>query len=440
MALATPWGRSALAVVRLSGAGLRALLPRFCAPVRGGFPPPRRARLCRFFDAGGTFDEGLLTFFAGPRSYTGEDLAELSCHGNPLLIERLLAAAMEAGARLARPGEFTRRAVLHGRMDLTRAEAVGQLIQAESAAGLALARAGLEGAVARRVEELAERLAGLCAELEARLDFPGEDLTLADDGALRAGLRAVAEEAEAAAAGHREARVLLEGAEVALLGPVNAGKSSLFNALCGEARALVSPEPGTTRDLVERRVLLGGVPVRLLDTAGLREEAGALEAEGMALGLRAAAEADLRLIVVPAHQPEQAAEALRASEGRPRLLVGNHADRPGAVQRWAGQPLLMTCARTGEGVPALAQAIVQALVGETPGAARAIVGTARQRDGLLAVGAAARGALVALEGEAGLAVAAEELYEGLAQLDALLGRDVRELVLDRLFERFCIGK
>lgn len=440
VACATPWGRSALAVLRLSGEGLRERLATFCAPARGAFPPPRHARLFRFFDARGVIDEGLLTFFPGPRSYTGEDLAELSCHGNPLIVERLLAAAQTAGARLAAPGEFTRRAFLNGRMDLTRAEAVAQLIHADTDEGLALARAGLDGAVEALIRSLSEQLALICAELEARLDFPGEDLITAEDEALRLGLRAITEQAEAEAARCRVGQVLLEGAEVVLLGPVNAGKSSLFNALIGEARALVSAEPGTTRDMIERRVALGGVPVRLMDTAGLRDEAGAIEAEGMALGQRAAAAADLVLVVIPAHQPELAEQALRATEGRPRLLVGNHADRPGAVRELAGQALIMTNARSGEGVPALAQAIPAALLGEAPGAARTILGSARQRDGLLAAAACARGALSALEQQAGFAVAAEELYEGIAHLDALSGRDTRELVLDRLFERFCIGK
>lgn len=440
VACATPWGRGAIAVVRLGGEGLPELLLRFCEPVHGGFPPPRRARLCRFFDADGVFDEGLLTFFPGPRSYTGEDLAELSCHGNPLLVERLLAAAMEAGARLAQPGEFTRRAFLNGRMDLTRAEAVGQLIHAETEAALQVARAGLGGEVARLVESLADRLTTACAELEARLDFPGEDLVHAEDHAVQGLLEEVAGEAEAAAATHRGARVLIEGADVVLLGPVNAGKSSLFNALCGEARALVSPEPGTTRDVVERRVALDGVPVRLLDTAGLRPTPGELEAQGMALGLRAAEQADLCVVVIPAHDPTQADETLERTAGRARLLVGNHADRPGAVHTYAGEPLLLTCARDGRGVQELARRIPRALRGETPGGARALVASARQRDGLLAVAVAARGALAALRGGAGLAVAAEELVEGLGQLDALAGRDRRELVLDRLFERFCIGK
>lgn len=439
VALATPWGRGAVAVVRLSGASLRPLLLQFCRP-KGGFPPARRARLCAFVDEDGPIDEGLLTFFPGPRSYTGEDVAELGCHGNPLIVERLLRAAQAAGARLAEPGEFTRRAVASGRLDLTRAEAVLQAIEASTPEGLALAQAGLKGAVAELAEGLRAGLIDVCAELEARLDYPGEGLGFTEDAAVLARLDAVAAEAKAAAEGFKAGRAAVEGADVALIGPVNAGKSSLFNALGGSVRALVSAEPGTTRDVVERRVTLDGVVIRLLDTAGLRDDPGPIEAEGLALGQALAREADLLLVVIPAHTPALAADALARSRGRPRLLIGNHADRPGAVTEADGEALLMTNARTGEGVDALKAAISRALRGELPAGARPMIASARQRDLLWAVSRSAEAARDALAGGLGPAVAAEELYEGLSQLDQLMGRDTREDALDRLFQRFCVGK
>lgn len=443
VAAATPWTRSAIAVVRLTGDGLRPIVERFCAPV-GGWPPARRARLCRLLDGGGVFDEGLLTVFPGPRSYTGEDVAEISCHGNPLVVERLIAAAVSAGARVAQPGEFTRRAFLNGRMDLIRAEAVLQAIEAATPQGLEVARGGMDGRISALVERLREQLTAAIAELEARLDYPAEDLTFEDDAALAARLEGLRDEARAAADSYRAGRILVDGARVALVGPVNAGKSSLFNQLGGSVRALVSPVAGTTRDVVERRVVLGSVAVTLLDTAGERQTDDPLEAAGVALGRELVRDADLFVVVVPAHEPARADAVLARTADRPRVLVGNHADRPGAVRRYAGPAgvavdLLMTSARDGAGVEALGQRIAEALVGEQPGGSRLIIASQRQRDLLLEVARQIDASLEAAE-IAGVAVAAQELYGALERLDALTGRDTREAVLDALFSRFCIGK
>jgi len=438
VACATAWGRSAIGVVRLSGPQTQQVLDAICRPL-GGFPPPRRARLASIFDDGGVFDEGLLTLFAAEASYTGEAAAEISCHGNPLLIERLVAACVGAGARVANPGEFTRRAFLNGRLDLTRAEAVLQAIEASTPEGLRVARAGLDGAVSSLVEDLRGSLTDAIAEIEARLDYPGEDLIFEEEAALMQSLQASASRAESAAASYSAGRILVDGATVALVGPVNAGKSSLFNALGGSERALVSPDPGTTRDVVERTIRLGTVSVRLLDTAGDRKADG-LEAEGIALGRRLTEEADLLVVVVPAHQPEDAEDVLRRTDGRARILVANHSDRPGAVSEFEGQDLLCASATTGQGLDELGAAIAEKLVGELPGGASLIIASQRQRDLLLGVSHQIREAQQAFRGEAGLAVSAEALYGALLPLDALVGRDSRESVLDALFARFCIGK
>ncbi|MED5370060.1 MAG: tRNA uridine-5-carboxymethylaminomethyl(34) synthesis GTPase MnmE [Myxococcota bacterium] len=439
VACATPWGRGGVALVRLSGPDapkVAAALSR----IPGGWPPPRRARLAHFQDAQGPVDTGLITHFPGPRSYTGEALVELSCHGNPLIVERLLAAAVSAGARMAEPGEFTRRAFENGRMDLTRAEAVLQAIEASSVEGLRVAQAGLTGRITALGEGLAEALVEILAELEARLDYPGEDLTLQEDRLLEQRLGELGAQAQAAADSYQAGRVLVEGATVALVGPVNAGKSSLFNALGGSTRALVSPTPGTTRDVVERRVRLGPVAVTLLDTAGLREDAGEIEAQGIALARALTAQAELLVVVVPAHQPELAQPVLAETRDRKRVVVGNHADRVGAVLEWEGQPLLPTAAHTGQGVEALGEAIAAALVGESPGSAGLVIASQRQRDLLLEVAEACREAAENLVEGAGPAVSAQALYGALERLDDLSGKDTRERVLDALFSRFCIGK
>ena len=261
VALSTPWGRAALAVVRLTGPGCEAVVSQIARPLSGApwsYGRPRRVTL---FDADGVFDDGLLVLAKGPATVTGEDTAELGLHGNPRLVERLIAAALAAGARLAEPGEFTRRGLLHGKLDLVAAEAVGQLIDATSDDGVRLARAALDGALTADLTALREGLIDAAAELEARLDWPDDELALQGDAAVVAGLQALADRARALAATYRAGRVWVHGARVALVGAVNAGKSSLFNALLGTTRAIVHPTPGTTRDVVEATTRFGDLSV-----------------------------------------------------------------------------------------------------------------------------------------------------------------------------------
>lgn len=438
VAAATPWGHAAVAVLRLSGSDALAVAQRLCPA--GPRWRPRRVTLRAVMAAGVVVDEVLAVWMPGPRSYTGEDVVELSCHGNPVIVELLLDAAVAAGARPARPGEFTRRALLNGRMDLLRAEAVAGLIQAGSAEGVALARAGLEGRTSAVVAALRERLLDLAAELEARFDSPGEDLGYAPDAEVAAQLGALAAQAGAAADTWRAGRVRLHGARVALIGPVNAGKSSLFNALLGERRALVSPVPGTTRDVVERPMLVDGLEITLLDTAGERADAEPLEAAGQALARALTEDVDLFLVVWPLHLPAgpERALLLERTEGRPRLTVGTHADLA------AGQIYSLVDFSvdnlSGAGVAALRAEIRRKVAADPPGGAQLVVLSQRQHELLRAVAAHADEAAAALLGDAGPAVAAEELTRALARLAELSGEDVREAVLDRVFARFCVGK
>jgi tRNA modification GTPase len=432
-------------VVRLSGPGVAHILGEVAA-LSHSLPAARRAVLVGLRDARGTFDQGLLLWMPGPRSYTGEDCAELSCHGNPLLVERLVGACIAAGARLALPGEFTRRAWMNGRMDLTRAEAVLQTIEARTAAGLEVASQGLSGELLAFFEAARGELEACAAELEARLDFPdqldGGWGGLADDEDLIARLRSERARLLDAAASHARARILIEGARVALVGPANAGKSSLFNALLGRRRALVAPRPGTTRDALEAAFDLDGLAVTLLDTAGERAHPRGIEREGMDLRDSLLDEVDLVVVVLPAHRPRLAESAalIERTAGRPRLLVGNHADRRGAVFAHHGQALLPTCALTGDGLPALRAALRAALVGAEPRAGAVVVASQRQHALLLEACAGLCRAVEALAGEAGVAVASEEVIGVIATLSGLSGRGVREEVLDALFARFCVGK
>jgi len=438
VACATPWGRSAVAVVRLSGPNTKEVVNAVCEPV-GGIPPYRRSRLTKLRDAGGYFDDGLLTVFESKSSYTGEDSAEISTHGNPLIVERLISACVSAGARVAIEGEFTRRAFLNGRLDLTRAEAVLQAIDASSTRGLEVARQGLSGEVASWIDGLRHRLTHIIAELEALLDYPGEELVDDNEEGLMQSLLAIAKESRGAANTFKVGRVLVDGATVALVGPVNAGKSSLFNKLGGSVRALVSDQPGTTRDVVERRIVLDSVAITLLDTAGERVDAAGLEEAGIELGRSLTKNVDLVVVVIPAHDLSAGTDILEATKGRNRIVVANHSDRLGADQM-LGSEMIMTSALSGSGLSDLSAAITESLVGEAHGNAEVVIASSRQRDLLLKVESNIRAALEALASVGGVAVAAEELYGALGPLDAIIGRDSRESVLDALFSRFCIGK
>jgi len=428
VALATPAGHAATSLLRLSGAGCLAFARALCP----GGPAwrPRRSALRRLLRADGALiDEALVVWMPGPRSFTGEDCLELSLHGNPILVAEALERAAELGASMARPGEFSRRALLNGRLDLLRAEGLAALITARSPLGLAAARG--VGELHAQLERLRDVALDHAAALEARLDYPGEDLDGDADAVLGAGLRALADEARRWAGGWAVSRRRLEGARVLLEGPVNAGKSSLFNALVGSARAIVSDTPGTTRDLLERSVMVEGLEITFFDAAGERSDPDPIEAEGIARGRAMAAEVDLRLWLCRPEGPTPPP----APAGPERWLVMSHAPSPVEtdlpVRFFVDSP-------SGAGVYALRSAL-RARLGEGA-AAQASVLSQRQHSLLLAVAERLEASAEALEGWAGVAVAAEACTEALELLGELRGDDVREDVLDRLFSRFCIGK
>ncbi len=440
IALATPWGHSALAVVRLSGEQAHRVLRAIATPMSAGLLRANRPRRVRVHDADGVFDDGIVLLGEAPNTYTGEPTAELTVHGNPLVVERLMAAAVAAGARVAEPGEFTRRAVLNGKLDLVRAEAVVMASEARTAAGLAVARDAFDGRVGEFLARVRERLASVAAELEARLDYPADELALEADAALCDDLAAIATECAGLAATFDSGRVMVHGARVALVGAVNAGKSSLFNALLGRARALVHATEGTTRDVLEVPAVLGGVSVTLLDTAGERVTDDPVEAAGLALAAELVAEADLLVVVLRARSDGPSDAERRILERvahRPHLVVYNGVDRPGMAP--PPQGALPTVATQGQGVDALITELKRVLIGEEPGHAGLVIASARQRDRLLGVQRAATDAVTALP-LAGPAVAAEAVVDAMAEIDAITGLDTREGVLDALFARFCIGK
>ena len=299
-AVSTPRGKGGIAVIRISGADPAAVLAKIFLP-RGRSPVenPRRAcfgNIC--MPAGEVIDEGLVTYFAAPASFTGEDVAEISCHGGVLLTEAVLGAAFAAGARPAQAGEFTARAMMNGKMGLSSAEALGALLEAGTKGQLALARGGMEGKLADATREIYERLSAILSDIYAKVDFPDEDLNSMSATELRAALAQVKEKTEALAATWQCGRAVSEGIETVICGPVNAGKSSLYNAIVGYDAAIVTDIAGTTRDIISETVSLGNVTLRLSDTAGLRDTADAVEQIGVARADAAIDRAELVLAVL----------------------------------------------------------------------------------------------------------------------------------------------
>lgn len=445
VAPATPRGESALAVIRVSGPRARDL----AATCHGGrVPPPRRLWHADYRSSDGrVIDDVVFCFFAGPKSYTGEDLLEISCHGNPLLVARIIDDLVERGCRLAEPGEFTRRAFLNGRLDLTAAEAVMDLIRARSDRALEVARRQLRGALRERIERAMDRLLDLSAAVEAHVDFPEEDLPPAERGAWLAGTMALREELRRLADTRRTGDRLRDGCRVVLAGAPNAGKSSLLNRLVGFDRAIVSPEPGTTRDFVEEQVTLDGQCMRIVDTAGLREDASGVERAGVERTLACLREADIVVLVVDGVQPvpELPAAAGARLSGRDVVVVASKADLgPRRWERAPGitRPPIDVSALSGQGMDTLRRALADAIRSWEGATAddQDVVVNARHEECLRAATAALDRACAVLESGTALELAGVDLREAREALGGIVGQVDHEQVLDRIFAAFCIGK
>lgn len=343
-AIATPPGQGGVGIIRISGPGSHAILERLFLPASSrfsGFRPwtLHRGRVCDA--AGAPLDDVLAVAMPGPRTFTGEDVAEIHCHGGPALLATVLEAACAWGARPADRGEFTRRAFLNGRMDLTQAEAVAEMIAAPAQGGVRLAQARLQGLLGARVTELRGRLLDLRAQVCVAVDFPEDEVDCLAPDAFLAHCRAVSAEVRTLLAAHERGRCWQEGALVVLAGQVNAGKSSLLNALLGRRRAIVADQPGTTRDFIEEPVHLAGLPVRLVDTAGLRESGDIVEQEGVRISRDLAARADLVLLVVDAAAGVGHAERELLRQVRGRHDHPDPSARPGVSGKPASRVLVV---------------------------------------------------------------------------------------------------
>jgi tRNA modification GTPase len=442
VALATPRGRGGIGVVRASGP--RAL--EIAAALLPAAPrlEPRRATVAQAVDAHGRpIDEVVATSFPAPHSYTGQHVVELSAHGNPLLLDRIVAAALASGARLAEPGEFTLRAFLHGRIDLAQAEAVADLVDAVTPAQARAAFDQLEGTLTRAIASVDAPLFDLIARLEASVDFPDEGyhFITPDDAASEA--RAITGSLAALIARGREGRLIREGAHVVLAGRPNSGKSSLFNALAGADRAIVTDVPGTTRDLVTEVVDIEGLAVTLVDTAGLRETADAVESEGVGRAERAAKTADCVVLVIDGSvSPADDDRALlQATASRPRVIAVNKTDLPIAPGHQPySEDVVFVSARSFAGIPELRARIASELSGgeslrDAPAVTnqRHLALLARAHESL------SRGA-DALRDRAPEELALADLQDARGVLDEIVGRRTSDDVLAKIFASFCIGK
>jgi tRNA modification GTPase len=435
VALATPPGRAALAVIRLSGSGAFDVAARVITRFQAH--PARRATLASFHEPDGQpIDRGLYTTFPRPHSYTGEDLVELSCHGGLLVPGRLLAALHAAGARPAAPGEFTRRAVLNGKLDLVQAEAVGDLIDATAPAQAHAALNQLEGGLSRRIAALRESLIEIQALLSYDIDFPEEDDGPVAPARIAAQIEAAAAQIRGLVATAPSAERLREGALMVFAGRPNAGKSSLFNALLGSERALVTEIPGTTRDAIEAHTDFLGWPVRLADTAGLWNAPEKIERMGVEVSRRYLAAADLVLLCVEAGR-EVGEDEDAIAEARPTLLVRTKAD----LAAKAGQGIAVS-ALTGEGLGVLRRAAAERVFADRINLADLEPGLTRERHRTtLSRALVALGGAVPHLGSGGDAVlAAHHVRQAADALEELLGSIDIEEVLDRVFGSFCVGK
>ncbi|HEV2273853.1 MAG TPA: tRNA uridine-5-carboxymethylaminomethyl(34) synthesis GTPase MnmE [Acidobacteriaceae bacterium] len=443
VAISTPPGRGGIGIVRLSG------------PAAGEIAAPMlrlrsalahaQARFAAILDPGTQekLDEAVVTYFAAPHSYTGEDVVEIAAHGSPVILEAVVRNALAAGARLAEPGEFTQRAFLSGRIDLTQAEAVRDLIDAQTLYQARVAAQQMEGALSRRIRPVKQQLVDLIVLLEAGIDFAEDDIEVTAKAEILDRLEAVRSALQPVADSFLHGRIVHAGLTLAIVGRANAGKSSLFNRVVERERAIVTAAPGTTRDLVTERLSLGGIPVELIDTAGLRETHDEAERMGIRKSREALADADIVLLVLDATEPlaEEERELLAALEQRQAIVIVNKIDLPAApLSTLPGLPVVRTSALSGEGIAELKARMLALVRGGQGEAESGMLTNMRQSQAVAAALASLAAAYGAVEQNIPHEMVLLDLYEALRALDSLTGETTADDILNQIFASFCIGK
>ena len=440
-AIATASGTGGVGVVRISGPHALAIAESICTKLL----TPRHAHYARFHDERGeTLDDGIALYFKAPASYTGEDVVELQAHGSPAVLRQLLDRCCALGARMARPGEFSERAFLNGKLDLAQAEAVADLIAAGDARAARAARRSLDGVFSRRVDALADALLRLRIHVEAAIDFVDEPLDTLGGEALRRGLAQAADDLDALLREAERGQKLRDGLHAVIVGPPNAGKSSLLNALAGSERAIVSDIAGTTRDLLRETVRVDGVELTLVDTAGLRPGGDTIEREGMRRAESELTRADLAIVVLDAREVAagRAAVAEAIADVPQRLWVLNKTDLLAGLPVDPPQPendVVRVSARTGAGLDTLHARLRALAAGDGDGTEGAFSARARQVDALRRAAQELAAARQQLDGDM-LELTAESLRAGHDALGEITGRLAPDDLLGHIFSSFCIGK
>jgi tRNA modification GTPase len=442
-AISTPPGRGGIGIVRLSGPAARTIaepLLKLKNPLS-----PTHARFAQILDnTGEILDEAVVTFFQSPHSYTSEDIVEIAAHSSPVLLDHLLRQCLAAGARLAQPGEFTQRAFLSGRLDLTQAEAVHDLIEASTLHQARIAAQQLGGSLSRQITPIKQQLIALIAALEAGIDFAEDDIDLLPNDEIASQIKGIQTSLTTLEQTFAYGRIVRDGFTLAIVGRPNAGKSSLFNRLIQRDRAIVTAAPGTTRDPITERISIEGIPVELIDTAGLRDSADEAESLGIAKSHEAMAEADVVLLVVdatvPLHEEDEATIASLST--RPLLIAFNKHDLAPA-KSFAEQTIrttINTSALTGTGITELRQAVLSLITLNMPTSETAVLTNLRQQQAVAASLVGLSHAQHALIYAAPHEIILLDLYESLNSLDTLTGTTTSDDILHLIFSTFCIGK
>src|SRR5882724_12031713 len=439
-AISTPAGEGAIALVRISGVNAIDVAEKI---FRGKENPSRFGSHVQHFGEivdgkGRLIDQVMFSIHRAPASYTGEDLLEISCHGGTLVTAKVLEACLRGGARAARPGEFTERAFLNGKMDLTQAEAVIDLIRARTDLALRSATVQLEGRLGEKIRKIRDELVSLLAHIDASIDFPEEGISPDEGEKLCARLGSVREEIAALLATADQGRILREGVRVVIYGATNAGKSSLLNRLLGYDRVIVSETHGTTRDTIEETANLDGLPIRLLDTAGLRASASELEHEGIVRTERSLQLADLRLHIADRNAPKPSHFDERAGNSN-EIVVLNKSDLPEDID-WKNFPALRVSCMTGEGLPELQKEILARITKQNLRPESTVAINARHRDCLRRALESCDRAGAALGQRLSPEYVAVDLNEALRAVGEVIGVVDVEQILDSVFGQFCVGK
>lgn len=447
-AIATPMGKSGIGMIRLSGENAREIAERVCGCSGNSFRD-RTTRLHRISHpkTGEVLDQAMVTYFRAPRSFTAEDVVEISCHGSPVVLEAVMAVLLELGARMATPGEFTLRAYLRGRIDLVQAEAIRDLVEAKTLFQARVARQQAEGSLSRRLVPIKGLLVRLIALLEAGIDFADDDVPVLEEEALQGQLQQVVAGLQEFKAGFGQGRLLGSGFTVAVVGRTNVGKSSLFNALINQERAIVNNTPGTTRDVVAEDAQLGGVPVRWLDTAGFRSSKDPVERIGISKSREVLADADRLLLVLDGSVDltEEDRRLLDELKQQTFSLVINKIDLPQRLQgeemRAIEAPVVRVSALTGEGVETLKQVLLEDLgLGKPVEQEGTLVTNLRQQEQIGEALKALSRATVATDQGLPHELILLDLHTALSALNKLTGETGIEDILGRIFETFCVGK